>query len=130
MKFSLRKCVRGADAFGHQIKVNYRGEETYNSAFGGTITLAVYVLTLILVSKSVQEIFLMEDPVLAAFTKPFTLEERADLVPVLHEDYDIVVGLSVEVKVLATQKKVSIPPEIGRWRIITEKYSDGIAVDW
>ena len=64
MKFSLRKCVREVDGFGHQIKLNYKGDEAYKSAFGGTVTLAIYALTLILVVKSAQEIFIMKDPAL------------------------------------------------------------------
>ena len=112
------KCVRGYDGFGHEIKVNYKGEETYNSAFGGAISLVVYALTLVLIVKSAQELYLMEDPVLAAFTKPIALEERADLVPLLHEDYGFVLGVSIEAIDNITGAKVSIPPEMGRWRIV------------
>ena len=89
--------MRGLDGFGHQIKLNYKGDEAYNSAFGGTVTLAIYVMTLILIVKSAQEIFIMKDPVLTEFTKALNLEERADLVPILQEDYDLVVGFSVDV---------------------------------
>ena len=106
MQFSLRKLVRGLDRFGHQIKVNYKGEETYNSSLGGIITVAVYALTLILIVKSAEEILLMQDPKITAFSKPLNLEERAELVPVAHDDYDFVFGFYVS---------LGIPPEIGTW---------------
>ena len=119
----MRKCVRGLDGFGHQIKLNYKGEEAYNSTFGGTVTLAIYALTLILIVKSAQEIFIMKDPDLTEFTKALNREERADLVPILHEDYDLVVGFTVDVENFHTREKASIPPEIGRWTINTREYN-------
>ena len=59
MQFSLRKLVRRLDYFGHDIKVNYKGEKTYTSALGGIITVVVYALTLVLIIKSAKEIHLM-----------------------------------------------------------------------
>ena len=118
--------MRGYDGFGHEIKVNYKGDETYNSAFGGAITLVVYALTLVTIVKAAQELYLMEDPVLAAFTKPITLEERADLVPLLHDDYGFVLGVSVEATHKTTDAKVSIPPEIGRWTIVNVEKNKGV----
>ena len=64
----------------------------------------------------------MKDPDLTKFTKALNREERADLVPILHEDYDLVVGFVVDIYNKTSQNKVGIPipPEIGRWKIIEE----------
>ena len=35
------------DIFGHNVGVQYRGQETYKTKFGGLLTLATYVLVLI-----------------------------------------------------------------------------------
>ena len=59
----------------------------------------------------------MDDPKLSAFTKPLSLEERADLVPLVHEDYDFVFGFSIEIKDRKTKKLMDFPPEIGTWSV-------------
>ena len=43
-KFS--SFVLGADIYGHQIRVNLEGNETYSTGFGVTCTLFVYTLML------------------------------------------------------------------------------------
>ena len=37
----LIKFLRGRDVTGHPIQINYKGEESHNSAFGGLLSLAV-----------------------------------------------------------------------------------------
>ena len=95
MKFF--KLVRSVDAFGHDIKMNYRGEESYNSLLGGIITMGVYALTLVLVVRAVTEIIYMQDPSLTEYSKPLTLEERADWVPLSHKDFNFMIGFATTV---------------------------------
>ena len=44
----IRHTVRKVDAFGVPIRFNFNGKETYQSFFGGIITLCLVVLVIIL----------------------------------------------------------------------------------
>ena len=70
MKFSISNLVRSIDLFGHPIKVNYKGKHEYSSLLGGLISILAYSLTLVLIYRAAEEIFMMEDPELTEFTKP------------------------------------------------------------
>ena len=61
-KFSLLRFIRARDEFGHPILPNYKGKATYDSVFGGFLTISVYTLTLILAYKALWEVFAMEEP--------------------------------------------------------------------
>ena len=74
MKFSFTRKLRALDVFGHAIKVNYKGEEAYNSVFGGILTLTMYVLTIVVIIRSAEEIVLMNDPVLQEYSVPLNPE--------------------------------------------------------
>lgn len=67
MRFALSKRLRDLDSFGHAIKVNYRGKETYNSVLGGLLTLIAYSLTLVLIARSAQEMVVMKEPILTDY---------------------------------------------------------------
>ena len=124
MKFL--KLVRGVDAFGHDIKMNYKSEESYNSVLGGIITIGVYVLTLVLVVKAVTEIIYIQDPSLTEYTKPLTLEERADWVPLSHKDFNFMIGFATTVFRAdgKGQGEFGIPPELGAFFISQSHSSD------
>ena len=54
-KYSLKSAcssgtdaIKSLDAFGIPITINYRGEATYNSVFGGCVSLLVVVFTMVL----------------------------------------------------------------------------------
>ena len=72
----LKRYLRGIDAFGHEIRVNYKGEESFNTALGGMLTLAVKALTLALLVIAVQEMILMEDPSVSVIERNLSEEER------------------------------------------------------
>ena len=91
---TFARKIRALDVFGHAIKVNYKGQEAYNSVLGGIFTLIMYVLTIVLVIRSVEEIVLMRDPVLREYSKLLNPEDRAELIPVRLEAYDFVFGLT------------------------------------
>mmetsp|Transcript_19717 Transcript_19717/g.26670 ORF Transcript_19717/g.26670 Transcript_19717/m.26670 type:complete len:104 (+) Transcript_19717:9-320(+) len=103
MPFSLKKSLRGIDAFGHKIAVNYKGEESYKSQLGGVLTILVYTLTLILVVKSGEEIVKMADPTLKEYSQPLTNSVRQELVPLNFADYGFVIGISFEIEEISTK---------------------------
>ena len=71
---SLTRFLRNRDSFGHAVQLIYKGNKTYNSIFGGIITLMIQTLTLIMVIQAVTELASMEDPLIINYPKPLTLE--------------------------------------------------------
>ena len=71
---SLARFLRNRDSFGHAVQLIYKGNETYNSLFGGIVTLMVQALTLIMVIQAVTELASMEDPLIINYPKPLTIE--------------------------------------------------------
>ena len=112
--------IRGFDAFGHDIKVNYRGSGSFTTVFGGLVTFCVYALTMVLVIKNVREIFLMQDPTLSEYSEPLTLDDRAEWVPLNHKDFNFVLGVVTRVYGNKTDdsedtKPYPLPREVGTW---------------
>ena len=73
------RMLRSLDNFGHPIQLNYKGNETYQSACGGLLTIAVQVITLIASISALTEVFGMKDPKITSFTRPLTEKDRDDL---------------------------------------------------
>ena len=48
---SISKMITWLDIFGHKISINYKGEEAYQTRFGGLLTLATYVFIVINTAK-------------------------------------------------------------------------------
>ena len=97
MLLKIANLVRSLDNFGHSIKVNYRGEESFNSFFGGVMTIMVYSLTLVMVIRAVNEIHLMEDPILSEYSRPINIYHKRGIVPLLQSDYNFVLGFSTKI---------------------------------
>ena len=76
MKFSLIKLLRGRDAYGHPIGVNFKGDDHYQTLLGGVLTFVAQALTLVLCVRAVIEIFEMEDPSVTVFERLMQYEER------------------------------------------------------
>ena len=102
MKFSLNGLLQGFDSFGHKIDVNYNGQSSYKTLLGGILTIGMYILTSILVFNSVSEIFTMQDPTLTEYNRPFSTNEKADLMPLRFEDYDFSLAI-----VMAHQHRIT-----------------------
>ena len=79
MWFKFMRMLRSLDNFGHPIQLNYKGNETYQSACGGLLTIAVQVITLIASISALTEVFGMKDPKITSYTRPLTEEDRDDL---------------------------------------------------
>ena len=73
MFLRIASLVRSLDKFGHSIKVNYRGEESFNSFFGGVLTIVVYSLTLVMVISAIKEMIQMNDPILSEYSRPLPI---------------------------------------------------------
>ena len=43
----LGKTIKRQDAFGTPITVNYKGDSTYKSIFGGVVTLLIFTVILV-----------------------------------------------------------------------------------
>ena len=44
--FATGEKIKGYDAFGTPVTVNYKGEDTYKSVCGGTITILIFVIVI------------------------------------------------------------------------------------
>ena len=94
------------DSFGHEMKLEYKQRETYNSVFGGILTLLMQGITLIMVFQAVKELALMEEPLITNFTKPANADDISDLIPFnfgKNDNYILAFGLFGDI----------IPPEVG-----------------
>ena len=118
VKFALAKFLKDCDVFGHPISVYYKGEETYPSVLGGVLTVAVQILTLILVLISVKEIWLMEDPTITQYAKPITMQNRKEIGDVNFADYGqhgYVIAIAAQVQGTYNGRNyTTLPPEVGR----------------
>lgn len=81
-----------------------------------------------MVLKAVREIALMEEPSLTEYSKPLTLSDRSDYVPLRHDDYNFVIGFTTMVHPRAKRRQAgdntildSIPPEVGAWYVKFEE---------
>ena len=94
------------DSFGHEMKLEYKQRETYNSVFGGILTLLVQGLTLAMVIQAIKELALMEDPLITNFTKPVNPDDISNLIPFNFKEkdnYNLAFQLHGDI----------IPPEVG-----------------
>lgn len=101
--------------------MNYKGEETYNTAIGGCITLCVYALTLVMIVNAVDEIFGMHDPDLKEYEKPMSISEEEEWLPFQPSDYNFKLVLLPLVFTFASPDVTfGVPPEIGTLMIHNE----------
>ena len=124
----LKRYLRGIDAFGHEIRVNYKGEESFNTALGGMLTIVVKALTLAMLVMAVQEMIVMEDPTVSVIERSLSEEEQQKLYDTNASEYDFVLVLNIRVKNKSDYKAITtgIPPEIGTYRVRKGKWEAGI----
>ena len=73
---AITRFVRSLDDFGHPIRLNYRGENTYQSCLGGSLSIVTVTLTLFMVISGIRKVVLMLDPNVTTFLRPVSTEER------------------------------------------------------
>ena len=59
---SVAEFLRKQDAFGYAVTLNYRGDDMYNTAWGGILTLAQKVFILVVAVMGVIDLFNYKDP--------------------------------------------------------------------
>lgn len=62
MKFSLIGWVKGKDGFGQPVTVNFKGNDSHQTTFGGLLTIIVKVMTILMTVTKVTELMEMNDP--------------------------------------------------------------------
>ena len=114
MAKSFKRLLRSVDTFGHPIKVNYRGEESYKSALGGLMTLLVYSLTIVVVVRAIEEIAEMNEPKLIEYYKPMSHLDLKNALPLSLLDHRLLLVLLPTIYDIKNGKLTnSLPPEIG-----------------
>ena len=93
MAKSFKRLLRSVDTFGHSIRVNYRGEDSYKSALGGLMTLLVCSLTLVMVIRAIEEIAEMNEPTLMEYYKPMSDLDLKNALPLNLQDHSLLLVL-------------------------------------
>ena len=93
------------------MKLEYKYRETYNSIFGGILTLLMKGLTMAMVVQAVLELVLMENPLITNFTKPVNSGDISYLIPFKFSEND---NYILAFKVFGD----IIPPEVGAVKAI------------
>ena len=118
MRFSIKRFVRGLDDFGHPIRVNYKGEETFQSHIGGFLTIVVQVLTVINIVRAIKEITLMQDPQIESYKVQISVEEQMQNKSVSFAEMQYYFGVIVNVQSDAGDRSSRIPPELGELKAL------------
>ena len=84
------------------------------------MTLIVCLLTLVILTKKVEELILMDDPSILNFSKPLSDQDRKDLVPIDFAARNFIFGIQVlgvdpETEVVGQR---GLPLEIGRFLVV------------
>ena len=59
---SVGAFVKKQDRFGQPVTINYRGDDTFRTTWGATLSLAQKILILILTVRGVLDLFSHQDP--------------------------------------------------------------------
>ena len=114
MAKSFKRLLRSVDTFGHPIKVNYSGEESYKSALGGLMTLLVYSLTIVVVIRAIEEIAEMNEPTLIEYYKPMSHLDLKNALPLNLLGHSLLIVLMPTIYDIKDGNSTNgLPPEIG-----------------
>ena len=58
----IQAFLKGQDAFGQPVTINYRGDAVYKTALGGVLTVAQRIFILIVATIGVIDLFSYKDP--------------------------------------------------------------------
>ena len=94
---SFVRYLRSLDAFGQDIKVNYKGQEWYNTSAGGVLNILVKSLTLIMMVSAISELIHMRRPTITEFDRDLSQDEMRDLFEFNATDYGFVLIFAVSV---------------------------------
>ena len=103
MRLSILRMLRSIDDYGHPIGVTYKGQESYQSAAGGFLSLFVLVFTAVMAGSTLVEVFSMNEPKVNQYIKPLSTNDREEIGAVNFEEYGYILALRFEA-----------PPEVGQ----------------
>ena len=107
------------DQFGHNFKLSYQGEETYQTRLGGLCTFILKVLTLIMIVVHTESMIEMDDPKIISYARPLSHQEKLEQKPVNFAEE----GFGVGVTTLVNGYPGIIPFKVGQlkaYRIFDE----------
>ena len=58
----IKRFVKGQDEFGHEMKLNYQGEESYSTWTGAILSIAYFILIAIITMFGVVEVMRYRNP--------------------------------------------------------------------
>ena len=79
MRFAFLRVLKTMDDYGHPIQLTYKGEETYQSAFGGLLTVGVQIMTLAMTTIALMEVLQMMDPKITQYSRPLSESDREEI---------------------------------------------------
>ena len=100
------------DQFGHNFKLSYKGEDTYQTRLGGLCTFILKVITLIMIVVQTKSMIEMDDPKIISYTRPLTRQEKIKHKPVNFDEEGFLFGFITFVNDWPSW----IPPEVGKIR--------------
>ena len=81
MTFSIVEWLRGWDALGHPIAVNFRGNESHQTIFGAVLTIAVKAMTLAFAINTIKDLWTMADPKIQIYEQILSKEQQKEISP-------------------------------------------------
>ena len=114
----LLSLLISRDAMGHAFSINYKGADTYQTACGAMLTLAIQLLTLVSLVKLTLEMVEMSEPNIQSYERPLLLEEADDLGEINFFDSRFSIGVAL---MSHTEGGfIDIPEELGRFQAVEE----------
>ena len=110
MTFSLIAWIKGWDAMGHPITVNFRGNDSHQTLCGAMLTIAVKALTLVFAANALFELLAMKEPSITFNETTLLVEEQQQLSPIVFDDYEFIMAMSIQID----NDPALIPAEMGR----------------
>ena len=68
--YATGETIKGYDAFGTPVTINYKGEDTYKSVFGGAMTILIVLVVIIQFTASATKMVNRDDPNFVSYFLP------------------------------------------------------------
>ena len=111
---SLSKLIKERDSLGHPIRLLLRGEDSYRTICGGLVSIAIQIMTMILIYESLINIVFMDSPEIISFEKPMSVEDKKSLAPLHFNDYGYTIAMKIAVFNYETYEwSMGLPQKVG-----------------
>lgn len=111
---SFRNYFLTYDKFGHDVTLNYKGNNEFPTCLGAFLSILLKLLTIAYLVQRIISLVLMQDPTTTIFSRPIYETENQDLGVLNLHDYRFNMG------VIALDKnstKIDIEPNVGRFSV-------------